>query len=51
MKEWTETDSARVGKSLATFLRKRKTGSVALEAWKNNYVQLQILYEEVKVRE
>ena len=34
MKDWDGQDCRRVGCSLATFIRKRKTGGVALSAWR-----------------
>ena len=38
----------RVGNSLAVFLRKRKTGDAALDAWRRHYVQLKMLFEDVE---
>ena len=46
-KDWDGTDCRRVGCSLATFVRKRKTGGAAIDAWRLNYVQLKILFDEV----
>jgi len=47
MVDWGEEESKRVGRSFATFLRKRKTGKVAVDAWRRQYSQLEILFEEV----
>jgi len=47
MMEWTEQDCKRVGNSLATFIRKRKTGDAAVDAWRRNYSQLEILFNDV----
>lgn len=33
MVDWKEEECKRVGCSFATFLRKRKTGEVAMDAW------------------
>lgn len=44
---WGEKESNRIGSSLATFLRKRKTGTVAIESWRNHYVQLDALFQEI----
>ena len=33
--------------SLATFLRKRKTGDAAVDAWKSHYAQLALIFTEV----
>ena len=45
MTDWEENACKRVGLSLALFLRKRKTGEVALGAWRSNYPQLEALFE------
>ena len=45
MKLWDEHDSASVGKSFALFLRKRKTGAIAISAWVGHYPQLSPLLE------
>ena len=47
MVEWTEQDCKRVGNSLAAFIRKRKMGEHAVDAWRRNYGQLEILFTEV----
>ena len=46
--EWGEEECKRVGRSLSTFLRKRKTGDVAVTAWRLHYPALNILFEEVE---
>jgi len=43
--DWGEEACKRVGRSLALFLRKRKTGEVALGAWRGHYPQLEALFE------
>jgi len=45
--EWGEEECKRVGCSLATFLRKRKTGEYALNGWRLHYEELNVLFEEV----
>jgi len=47
MKEWRLEQCRRVGSSLSTFIRKRKTGEAAVNAWRVHYPQLYILFEEV----
>ena len=47
MVDWREEESKRVGQSFALFLRKRKTGEVAVDAWRKQYSQLEIFFEEV----
>jgi len=47
MNEWGDVDCKRVGCSLATFLRSRKTGEVALAAWRLHYPPLNELFEQV----
>jgi len=47
MVDWGEEESRRVGRSFANFLRQRKTGEVAVDAWRKQYQQLEILFEEV----
>ena len=47
MVDWGEEESRRVGQSFAFFLRKRKTGEVAVDAWRRQYSQLEVLLEEV----
>jgi len=47
MTDWGLDECRRVGCSLATFLRKRKTGEVALDAWRLHYPQLDVLFKEV----
>ena len=37
----------RVGRSMTTFIRQRKTGSAAVDAWKLHFVQLEHLFDEV----
>ena len=39
MVDWGEEECMRIGCSLATFLRKRKTGEVAVAAWVSETVQ------------
>ena len=48
MEEWGEEDCRRVGCSLSTFIRKRKTGAVAIDSWRLNYTQLDVLFKEVE---
>jgi len=48
MKDWQEKECKRVGCALATFLRNRKTGEHAIDAWRLHYVQLNELFEEVE---
>ena len=45
---WNEREAMRVGSSLAVFLRKRKTGDAALDAWRRHYVQLKKLFDEAE---
>ena len=45
---WNERKAMRVGSSLAVFLRKRKTGDAALDAWRRHYVQLKKLFDEAE---
>jgi len=45
--EWGPEECRRVGCSLATFIRKRDTGTAAVEAWKHHYKQLNILFDDV----
>jgi len=47
MADWGLEECRRVGCSLATFLRKRKTGEHAIDAWRLHYVQLDVLFKEV----
>jgi len=47
MTDWGEEECKRVGRSLATFLRKRKTGEHAIDAWRLHYVQLDVLFKEI----
>jgi len=37
MVDWGEEESRRVGHSFANFLRQRKTGEVAVDAWRKQY--------------
>ena len=46
-KEWGKEECKRIGCSLATFLRKRKTGDAAIAAWKLHYTQLGFLFANV----
>ena len=48
LENWDETDLKRVGCSVATFLRKRKTGEAAMDAWRLEYAQLGTLFREVE---
>ena len=47
MTDWGDEECQRVGRSLSTFIRKRKTGAVAIDAWRLNYIQLDVLFKEV----
>ena len=47
MKNWGDLECMRVGSSFATLLRNRKTGEVALDAWRLHYVQLNTLFLRV----
>ena len=47
VKDWGKNEGMRVGSSLAVFIRKRKTGDAALDAWRRHYVQLKALFLEV----
>jgi len=44
MENWKEHECASVGKSVATFIRKRKTGDAAFDAWSLHYPQLNALF-------
>ena len=46
--EWTVVDTAKVGRSLSLFARKRKTPAAAVDAMRLNYPQLNILFVEVE---
>jgi len=48
MTEWGEEECKIVGRSLATLIRKRKTGQTAVDAWRLHYMQLKVLFEEVE---
>jgi len=48
MNEWTMEDCRKVGNSLATFIKKRKTGTSAIKAWQKHYKQLDVLFSEVE---
>jgi len=48
MTDWGNEECKRVGCSLATFLRKRKTGEHAVDAWRSHYALLNVLFEEVE---
>ena len=41
---WSEVECRKVGEALSTFIRKRKTGDVAIDAWRLHYVQLEDLF-------
>ena len=45
--DWGDEECRLVGCSLSTFIRKRKTGAVAIDAWRLNYAQLDVLFKEV----
>jgi len=45
--DYEDDECRRVGCSLSTFIRKRKTGAVAIDAWRLNYTQLDVLFKEV----
>ena len=45
--DWGDEECRRVGLALATFIRKRKTGEHAIDAWTRNYVQLANLFSEI----
>jgi len=45
---WGQEECKRVGCSLATFSRKRKTSDVAVAAWRLQYPALNVLFEEVE---
>ena len=44
--DWGDEECQRVGCSLSTFIRKRKTGAVAIDSWRLNYTQLDVLFKE-----
>ena len=44
---WGEEECKNVGRSFALFVRKRKTGDVALDAWRRHFVHLKKLFDEV----
>ncbi len=48
MEDWRDEECKRVGCSLALFIRKRKAGSVAVDAWSRHYPQISELFEEVE---
>jgi len=48
MADWGDEDCKRVGSSLATFIRKRKTGEAAIDAWRLHYPQLNILFNDIE---
>jgi len=48
MKDWEEEDCRNVGCSLATFIRKRKTGEVAVAGWRLHYPQINSIFKEVE---
>ena len=45
--DWNEEDAMHVGVSLATFIRKRKTGDSGLDAWRRHYSQVNELFDSV----
>ena len=47
MTDWGLEESTRVGCSLACFLRNRKTGQAAVDAWRLHYVQLNDLFTKI----
>jgi len=47
MENWKEHECACVGKSVATFIRKRKTGDAAFDAWSLHYPQLNALFMDI----
>jgi len=47
MKKWSQLDCRRVGRSMATIMRMVQTGSMAVDAWKKQYVQLHHLFDVV----
>jgi len=47
MNDWGLEECRRVGCSFATFLRKRKTGEHAIDAWRLHYAQLDVLFKEI----
>ena len=46
MEDWSDDDCRIVGRSFATFLRKRTTGAAALDDWRRQYTQLEVLFSE-----
>lgn len=48
MKDWGELECKCVGRSLATFLWKRKMSEVAVDAWRKHYAQLNVLFTEIE---
>ena len=46
--EWGEKECRNVGRSFALFVRKRKTGDAALDAWRRHFVHLKRLFDEVE---
>ena len=48
MEDWNDDDCRIVGRSFATFLRKRTTGAAALADWRRQYKQLEVLFTEVE---
>ena len=47
MGDWGEEECQRVGRSMACFLRNRKTGEAAVAAWRLHYAQLDELFVNV----
>ena len=46
--DFKDHHSETVAKSVATLLRKRKTVEVALDAWRKQFTQMNIMYDEVE---
>jgi len=47
LNEYSRSDCKKVGRALSTFVRLRKTGNVAVDAWRLHYPMLKCLFEEV----
>ena len=48
LSEWGQEDCRLIGCAFATFVRKRKTGNAAVDAWRKQYSQLDVLFSEVE---
>ena len=48
MADWSNEDCRIVGMSFATLLRQRSTGAAALDDWRRQYTQLEMLFTEVE---